>query len=112
MGSSIKSPFLLPSVLIYIVHQTLSGRMTFKVIVVLCLVLVGLIEANPVSMEASELLDGELYKTSDIGFTPNSNESEDINEDGDNGNDFDQDGDALERKKRSPVGNDYSLERK
>merc|ERR1712002_406119 len=40
MGSSVYSSFLLPSLL--------SGRMTLKTMVVLCLALVAFIEANPV----------------------------------------------------------------
>merc|ERR1711872_981165 len=43
MGSSFYSPFLPPSLQ--------SGRMSLKVIVVLCVVLVGLLEANPVGVE-------------------------------------------------------------
>merc|ERR1712126_269549 len=43
MGSSFYSPFLLPSLL--------SGIMSLKVIVVLCGVLIGLLEANPVGVE-------------------------------------------------------------
>merc|ERR1712236_24570 len=100
MGSSIKSPFLLPSVLISIVNQTLSGRMTLKVIVVLCLVLVGLIEANPVSMEATEAPDAELDKTDDTEITTDGYEYEYTTEDGYNWYDhYDYD---IERKKRSP----------
>merc|ERR1711872_202478 len=45
MGSSFCSPFLLPSLL--------SGRMTIKVTIVLCLVLVGIIEADSLSMEVT-----------------------------------------------------------
>merc|ERR1712215_175445 len=100
MGSSIKSPFLLPSVLVYIVHKTLSGRMTLKVIVILCLVLVGLMEANPVSMEATEAPDAELYKTDDTEITTDGYEYEYTTEDSYNWynwNDYD-----IERKKRSP----------
>merc|ERR1712002_79959 len=114
MGSSIKSPFLLPSVLVCIVHHTLSERMTLKVIVVLCLVLVGLIEANPVSIEvmspqgtalqpgplvlqAAEAPVGELYETDDTEITTSGYEYEYTTDYGYNGNDND-----LERKKRSP----------
>merc|ERR1712243_69067 len=68
MGSSVYSPFLLPSLLVYIVPLILSGRMTQKVIVIISLVLVGLIEANPVSMEVTKLPDGDLGETADIGF--------------------------------------------
>merc|ERR1712054_455238 len=89
--------FLLPSVLVYIVHHTLSGRMTLKVIVILCLVLVGLIEANPVSMEVTELPDGEPDETSDIGFTNNEDTTEDSDYEVDGGMD-----NALQRNKRSP----------
>merc|ERR1712243_73648 len=49
MGSSFCSPFLQPSLL--------SGRMTVKETIVLCLVLVGIIEADPLSMEMTQPTD-------------------------------------------------------
>merc|ERR1712133_207627 len=80
MGSSVYSSFLLSSVL--------SGRMTLKMIVVLCLALVVFIKANPVSMEVPEddgwtddNLDGRNTDILIDLIDNNSNESEDTTED-------------------------------
>merc|ERR1711962_82780 len=101
MGSSVYSPFLLPSLLVCIVPLPLSGRMLLKVIVLLCVVLVGLIDTNPVNMKVTELPDRDLDEASDIGFTTNGYVSEDTTED----SDYEVDGgmdSMLERNKRSP----------
>jgi len=98
MGSSVYSSFLLPSVL--------SGRMTLKVIVILCLALVVFIEANPVSMEVPEddgwtddNLDGRNTDILSDAIDNNSNESEDTTEDSQKVEVMDP---RSERRKRNP----------
>jgi len=98
MGSSVYSSFLLPSVL--------SGRMTLKVIVILCLALVVFIEANPVSMEVPEddgwtddNLDGRNTDILIDAIENNSNESEDTTEDSQKVEVMDP---RSEKRKRSP----------
>merc|ERR1712126_305675 len=82
MGSSFCSPFLLLSLV--------SGMMTIKVMIVMCLVLVGFIEANPVSNEVTEAKDAfpadegvEIVTAmmNDDDITNQSNDSEDTNDD-------------------------------
>merc|ERR1712215_599542 len=109
MGSSVYSSFLLPSLL--------SGRMTLKTTVVLCLALVVFIEANPVPgndnlsslvgrMKRSPNEETENELNDDNAIIENelnelldttSNESEDTTDDSDVG-----DMDTSGRKKRSP----------
>jgi len=98
MGSSVYSSFLLSSVL--------SGRMTLKMIVVLCLALVVFIEANPVSMEVPEddgwtddNLDGRNTDILIDAINNNSNESEDTTEDSQKVEVMDP---RSEKRKRSP----------
>jgi len=98
MGSSVYSSFLLSSVL--------SGRMTLKMIVVLCLALVVFIEANPVSMEVPEddgwtddNLDGRNTDILIDAIENNSNESEDTTEDSQKVEVMDP---RSEKRKRSP----------
>jgi len=98
MGSSVYSSFLLSSVL--------SGRMTLKIIVVLCLALVVFIEGNPVSMEVPEddgwtddNLDGRNTDILIDAIENNSNESEDTTEDSQKVEVMDP---RSEKRKRSP----------
>merc|ERR1712243_202433 len=98
MGSSVYSSFLLSSVS--------SGRMTLKMIVVLCLALVVFIEANPVSMEVpdddgwtDDNLDGRNTGILIDAIENNSIESEDTTEDSQKVEVMDP---RSERKKRSP----------
>merc|ERR1711962_440215 len=83
MGSSFYSPFLLQSLL--------SGKMSLKVIVLLCLVMVGLLEANPVGMEGPEEHDNTVSGGS--MSEEMSEEMDDMRRDGGDGGDG-------ERKKR------------
>merc|ERR1711955_147529 len=105
MGSSVYSSFLLSSVL--------SGRMTHKMIVVLCLALVIFIEANPASMGVPEdnsweddVVDESKEWNPELendrlldALNNNSNESEDTTEDSQQVEDIDP---KNERTKRSP----------
>merc|ERR1719167_562831 len=86
--SSFFSPFLLPSLL--------PGRMSLKVIVVLCLVLVGLLEANPVGMEGAKE-----HESSVIGDPM----PEDTTGSGEEVNDMNQGGLGGHRKKREEDDN-------
>merc|ERR1719167_1107620 len=97
--SSFFSSFLLP--------KLLSGRMTLKVIVVLCLVLVGLLEANPVGMEGVKDNDsgiiGDPMSEDNFG---SGEQVEDMNQAGDSGEEEEEDPrsdgyEFLERKKRA-----------
>merc|ERR1712112_632952 len=96
MGSSVYSSFLLPSLL--------SGRMTLKTMVVLCVVLVAFIEANPVpENDGWEDDDVDGRKNPDLEIDAldtitKSNESEDTTDDSEQVDDMDTSG----RKKRSP----------
>merc|ERR1712243_197104 len=105
MGSLVYPSFLLPSLL--------SGRMTLKMIVVLCLTLVIFIEANPVSMGVPEdfsweddVVDGSKEWNPELendrlldALNNNSNESEDTTEDSQQVEDI---GPKSERRKRTP----------
>merc|ERR1712243_204571 len=99
MGSSFYSPFLLPSLL--------SGMMSLKVIVVLCLVLVGLLEANPVGKEDAKEHDNSLIGDPMSEDTTGSGEEvEDMNQAGESGEEEEEDpgcdgNECLERKKRA-----------
>merc|ERR1712002_182611 len=105
MGSLVYPSFLLPSLL--------SGRMTLKMIVVMCLALVIFIEANPVTMGVPEdnsweddVVDGSKEWNPELendrlldALKNNSNESEDTAEDSQQMEDI---GPKSERTKRSP----------
>merc|ERR1712215_22189 len=107
MGSSFYSSFLLPSLL--------SGRMTLKTMVVLCLALVVFIEANPVpgndnwsslvwrkirspnEETDNGLNDDDAITENELILDTKSNESKDTTDDSEVG-----DMDTSGRKKRSP----------
>merc|ERR1712002_928182 len=98
MGSSFYSPFLLISLV--------SGIMAHKVMIILCFVLVGLIEANPVSNEVTEPMD---VSTADEGVqmgTEMGNNDDTVNksnESEDTTDDSQQEEDMGLRIKRSPI---------
>merc|ERR1712215_371422 len=109
MGSSVYSSFLLP--------RLLSGRMTLKTMVVLCLALVVFIEANPVPRKhnwdsrvgrkkrspdeetENRLNDDDAENELIDLLDTKSNESEDINEDSEPAEDMVP---TSGRRKRSP----------
>merc|ERR1712002_382056 len=104
MGSLFYSSFLLPSLL--------SGRMTLKTMVLLCLALVVFIEANPVpendgyislvgkvKRSPDEETENGLNERIDLLDTK-SNESEDTTDDNEQVDDVNHD--IGDRKKRSP----------
>merc|ERR1712243_341840 len=99
MGGSVNFPFLLRSLRVYIVPLILSGRMTLKLIIALTMVLIGHVEANPVSKEVTDVEPEDISNTIING--PESDETtEDDDDEEEVGTDY-----ILERRKRSPRRN-------